>query len=67
MVGRQSCSMSSTPFSALPRTGRIRNEEMRRLINAGHDRNEKLARKMGKKVKRFQAVHPDGAGREDGH
>ena len=35
-------------------TGRIRNEEMRRLINAGHDRNEKLARKMGKRVKLFR-------------
>ena len=39
-------------------TGRIRNEEMRRLINAGHDRNEKLARKIGKKIKRFQLYTP---------
>ena len=39
-------------------TGRIRNEEMRRLINAGHDRNEKLARKMGKKVKLFRLYTP---------
>ena len=48
-------------------TGRIRNEEMRRLINAGHDRNEKLARKMGKNGQAVPAVHPDGAGREDVH
>ena len=39
-------------------TGRIRNEEMRRLINAGHDRNEKLARKMGKNVKLFRLYTP---------
>ena len=39
-------------------TGRIRNEEMRRLINAGHDRNEKLARKMGKQVKLFRLYTP---------
>ena len=39
-------------------TGRIRNEEMRRLINAGHDRNEKLARKMGKQVKLFGLYTP---------
>ena len=39
-------------------TGRIRNEEMRRLINAGHDRNEKLARKMGKHVKLFGLYTP---------
>ncbi|ORV86051.1 hypothetical protein AWC08_25140 [Mycobacterium gordonae] len=39
-------------------TGRIRNEEMRRLINAGHDRNEKLARKVGKKVKEFRLYTP---------
>ena len=39
-------------------TGRIRNEEMRRLINAGHDRNEKLARKMGKHVKLFRLYTP---------
>ena len=39
-------------------TGRIRNEEMRRLINAGHDRNEKVARKIGKEVKLFQLYSP---------
>ena len=40
------------------RDGRIRNEEMRRLINAGHDRNEKLTRKIGKKTKQFQLYTP---------
>ena len=38
--------------------GKIRNEEMRRLINAGHDRSETVARKMGKKTKRFQVFSP---------
>ena len=38
--------------------GRIRNEEMRRLINAGHDRHETLVRKMGKQTKRFQLYSP---------
>ena len=38
--------------------GRIRNEEMRRLINAGHDRSETVARKIGKKTKRFQVYSP---------
>ena len=33
--------------------GRIRNEDMRRLINGGHDRNETVSRKIGKKTKRF--------------
>ena len=40
---------------------------MRRLINAGHDRNETVARKIGKRSKRFQLYTPDGVGREDGH
>ncbi|WP_310773598.1 DUF3631 domain-containing protein [Mycobacterium sp. Z3061] len=39
-------------------TGRIRNEEMRRQINAGHDRNETVARKMGKSVKEFRLYTP---------
>ena len=38
--------------------GRIRNEEMRRLINAGHDRNETVSRKIGKRTKRFQLYSP---------
>ena len=38
--------------------GKIRNEEMRRLINAGHDRSETVARKIGKKTKRFQVFTP---------
>lgn len=38
--------------------GKIRNEEMRRLINAGHDRSETVARKIGKKTKRFQVFSP---------
>ena len=38
--------------------GRVRNEEMRSLINAGHDRNETVGRKIGKKTKRFQVYSP---------
>jgi hypothetical protein len=38
--------------------GRIRNEEMRRLINAGHDRNETVSRKIGKRTKRFSLFTP---------
>ncbi|MCX5044036.1 DUF3631 domain-containing protein [Aldersonia sp. NBC_00410] len=38
--------------------GKIRNEDMRRLINAGHDRSETVARKMGQKTKRFQVYSP---------
>lgn len=39
-------------------TGRIRDEPLRRLINAGHDRNEKVARKIGKHVKLFRLYAP---------
>ena len=39
-------------------TGRRRNEDMRRLINAGHDRSERVARKIGKTTKRFQVFSP---------
>ena len=39
-------------------TGRDPNEEMRRLINAGHDRDETLARKIGKNEKQFQLYAP---------
>jgi hypothetical protein len=39
-------------------TGRRINEDMRRLINMGHDRHEKLVRKIGKEVKRFQLYAP---------
>ncbi len=38
--------------------GRIRNEELRRLINAGHDRHERVVRKIGKHTKRFQLYSP---------
>ena len=38
--------------------GRLRNEEMRRLINAGHDRNETVSRKIGNQTKRFQLYSP---------
>jgi hypothetical protein len=34
------------------------NEEMRKLINAGHDRYETLNRKIGKETKRFQLYAP---------
>ncbi len=39
-------------------TGRRQNEDMRRLINAGHDRSERVARKIGKTTKRFQVFSP---------
>ena len=39
--------------------GRIRNEEIRSLINAGHGpRSETLVRKIGKETKRFQLYSP---------
>ena len=38
--------------------GRIRNEQMRRLINAGHDRSETVERKIGKRTKQFQLYSP---------
>ena len=38
--------------------GRRQNEEMRRLINAGHGRDETVSRKIGKKTKRFQMYSP---------
>jgi hypothetical protein len=38
--------------------GQIRNEQMRRLINAGHDRSETLERKIGKETKQFQLYSP---------
>ena len=38
--------------------GKIRNEEMRRLINGGHDRSERLIRKIGKNTKEFELFSP---------
>jgi hypothetical protein len=39
-------------------TGRLRNEPMRRMINAGHDRSERVSRKIGKETKRFALYAP---------
>lgn len=43
-----------TVFGTADGGGRTRNEDMRRLINGGHDRNETVSRKIGKRTKRFQ-------------
>ena len=39
-------------------TGRRTNEEIRKLINAGHDRQETLTRQIGKSEKEFQLYAP---------
>ena len=44
-------------FGNIP-TGPRSNEEMRKLINAGHDREETLTRKIGKSEKEFQLYAP---------
>jgi hypothetical protein len=37
---------------------KVRNEEMRKLINAGHDRNATVGRKVGRETKSFQLYTP---------
>ena len=47
-----------TVFGTAENGNRKHNEDMRRLINAGHDRSERVARKIGKTTKRFQLFSP---------
>jgi Protein of unknown function (DUF3631) len=47
-----------TVFGTAENGNRKQNEDMRRLINAGHDRSERVARKIGKTTKRFQVFSP---------
>jgi hypothetical protein len=47
-----------TVFGTAENGTRKQNEDMRRLINAGHDRSERVARKIGKTTKRFQVFSP---------
>ncbi|BCP12376.1 hypothetical protein MINTM020_44740 [Mycobacterium paraintracellulare] len=47
-----------TVFGTAESGNRKQNEDMRRLINAGHDRSERVIRKIGKSTKRFQVFSP---------